>query len=248
MEGILMMRFMKIRTLDGAITGSRSDNILPDTALGITVEQTDDETVSALTHWWNGTAFAERTKIDPITVKALVELPIGITIADDAYTTVDNRDLLMGTRSITPSQTGTSTLTYSGQYAGTIIVEATTLDEAKASRRAEVNAIATMKTSGSCESSVGIVQCDPASRDAISTKVTMAMLAKMTGASFSIVWRRTDNTYSDVLDADGMIALGESVEAFMTQCVAAQFAAKDTIDACTTLEEIDAVDVSAGYP
>jgi hypothetical protein len=98
-----------------------------------------------------------------------------------------------------------------------------------------------------CVSSFGLVDADDQSRTNVLGAVALAQIAKQAGAPFERQWRMYDNAYL-TLDADQMIALGIEVGSFVGACYSASFAAKDAIEAAATLEEVAAVDVTAGYP
>ena len=75
-------------------------------------------------------------------------------------------------------------------------------------------------------------------------KATTAIVKAETG--WSTPWKLADNTMT-TLDADGMIAVGEALDAHITASYARSWELKAEIAAATE-ETIDTIDVTAGWP
>lgn len=100
-----------------------------------------------------------------------------------------------------------------------------------------------------------IVESDQESRMLIAGAVQLATLAVMQGtqgaleqfaAGLGAGWRYADGTIA-ATDAYGMIALGQALAARVAYCDAVSQSHKAAIDACTTVDEVRAIDVSTGY-
>lgn len=99
------------------------------------------------------------------------------------------------------------------------------------------------------------VDSDQESRMLISGAVQLATLALMAGtpealaqfaASLGAGWRYSDGTIA-ATDATGMIALGTALAERIAVCDAVSQAHKAAIEACTTADECNALDVTTGY-
>lgn len=82
-----------------------------------------------------------------------------------------------------------------------------------------------------------------ADKERINGAVTLAMLAKSQGASFSETWTLTDNS-TRTLDADQMIAMGIALGEYISGIYATGRALRAQKDAAATIEEVQAV----GWP
>lgn len=89
-----------------------------------------------------------------------------------------------------------------------------------------------------------------ADRDSIS-RISNAAIAAMTATSmgqpFNVVWACHDE-YSMPLDAQGVLGLQATLAMHGSACHANSQVLKEAIDACLTYEELDAVDIEAGWP
>lgn len=90
----------------------------------------------------------------------------------------------------------------------------------------------------------GEVDSDPDSQRKISGAVTMAMLG---GESFSMQWRMKDNSVV-TLNAAQTIAMGVAVGQHVAACQVNKNTIDSLIEACTTVEELLAVDIEEGWP
>lgn len=142
-------------------------------------------------------------------------------------------------------------LTYSAApFEGGAIVpdETATLDAKKARKKGELSLRQTKAENGGCVTPLGRVQTDPDSRIKILGLFVMASAAKSGGdTSWPQAFTMEDN--SEVAhDADQMMALSLAVGAYIVACHANAITLKGTIMACTTPEEVDAVDIETGWP
>jgi hypothetical protein len=93
----------------------------------------------------------------------------------------------------------------------------------------------------------GAAQTDVESMVKINGLVSMAMLAKGSGQAFSETFTMADN--SEVpMDADQMIAFGVSVGSYIAATHARSRALYAEIQAAPTAEEVEAIDLNAGWP
>lgn len=117
----------------------------------------------------------------------------------------------------------------------------------RATRSAAATAYRDRRIASGCTTSFGVADADDVSRANILGAVSMAMIAKGAGDPFSIQWRMHDNSYQ-TFDADQMIQFGVEVGSFINTCYQASFAVKNAIEAAATRADIEAVDITAGYP
>lgn len=100
---------------------------------------------------------------------------------------------------------------------------------------------------GGCDTPLGRVQTDTKSQSFINGASSMALMAKMTGAPFSIIWTMADNTNVEH-DADQMLGLGSAVGQFINACHQNLIALRAAIDAAEDAETLDAIDLEGGWP
>lgn len=93
----------------------------------------------------------------------------------------------------------------------------------------------------------GTFDSDPDSQRKISGAVVMAMLALQNSEAFAMDWRLKDNSIV-TLDALGMIEVGVAVGQHVAACQGRKNALDALIDAATTVEDLDAIDVTTGWP
>ena len=122
--------------------------------------------------------------------------------------------------------------------------DAEILAHAKAALHEAVKARRDQAEWAGCTAAAGIVDTDPDSQRKI---VGAVLAAQVQGASFSISWRMADNSLA-ALDADGMTALGLAVSAHVEACQARKNALDEMIDAASAVEDLDAIDIDAGWP
>lgn len=123
------------------------------------------------------------------------------------------------------------------------------LDAFKAAKREAINAIIDAKSAegATCSTTAGVVQCDEKSKTNIDGLALMAFMAKVGGIAFSVDFTLYDNS-NVTLDADGMIGLGKEVGSYFVATHYFGKALKASADAATSLEELDAIDIEAGWP
>lgn len=95
-------------------------------------------------------------------------------------------------------------------------------------------------TSGGCITPFGVVQTDAGSRSFINEAAMAALVSKYQDEPFSQTWTMADNMQVD-LDADQMITVHKCVADQSNHFHAASIAAREAIDAATTLAEVEAV-------
>lgn len=125
--------------------------------------------------------------------------------------------------------------------------EAADLEAARASRWAAVKALRNAHEYGGCETPLGAVDSDETAKLQISGAVQMAMLSIQFGEPFSIEWTMLDNS-TVTHSAAQMIALGVAVGQHVVSCRTAATALRTAINAATTIEEIEAIDIETGWP
>src|SRR3546814_10566296 len=80
----------------------------------------------------------------------------------------------------------------------------------------------------------------------ISGFVAEATLSKINGTPFSMPFKLSDNSIV-MLDADQMIEVGKAVSLHGQRMYAKSWELKALADAATTTEELDAIDINAGW-
>lgn len=118
---------------------------------------------------------------------------------------------------------------------------------ARLARSVQATAWRDQRIAAGCTTSFGVADADDVSRANILGAVSMAMIAKGASEAFSIQWRMHDNSYQ-TFDADQAIQFGVEVGSFINTCYQASFVIKNAIEAATTRADIEAVDITAGYP
>lgn len=100
---------------------------------------------------------------------------------------------------------------------------------------------------GGFSTAYGRVQTDQISQNRISSAASAAKISKDAGLPFAVNWTLEDNSVVTI-DADGMVALGFAVLGFVAACQDAGTAIRKVIEVAATLEQVAAVDITAGYP
>lgn len=95
--------------------------------------------------------------------------------------------------------------------------------------------------------SFGTVQVDAKSKQNINGLVTMALIAKGAGATFSEPFTLADNS-TVVLDADQMIGLGVAVGQHVADVYSRARELRAAIDAAADAEALAEIDIAAGWP
>ncbi len=125
--------------------------------------------------------------------------------------------------------------------------EALQLTLAKDAKRANINQLRDMKQAEPAMTAVGLVDADERSKTNINGLVSMAQLAKASGQPFAVQFTLADNQRHP-LDADGMIGVGLAVGRHVIARHDCAAALKATLDACGTIEAVDAIDIEANWP
>lgn len=91
-----------------------------------------------------------------------------------------------------------------------------------------------------CDTPLGLMQSDPASRGLLNGAVTGALVAQAAGQTFSIGWTMADNSIVEH-DAPAIIAAGMAVMTHVQQQHAIYETLRAAVQAATDLAAIDAV-------
>lgn len=112
-------------------------------------------------------------------------------------------------------------------------------DRVRTQREAHIN--------GGAMTPAGLADSNEVSRSNIAGAALAAVIAKGAGSSFSVTWTMADNS-AVILNADQMIAMGLAVVQHVDGCHAHARNLKAQIESATTVGELLAIDVSAGWP
>lgn len=118
--------------------------------------------------------------------------------------------------------------------------------KAKADKRAAINMVRDQIENDTAPTPFGVAQCDINSRDKINGAVLMALLATQQGQPFSVSWTMADNSQV-TFNAQQMIQFGMAVGQYVATIHAKGVAKKAAVDACTTVDEVNAIDIEAGW-
>lgn len=129
---------------------------------------------------------------------------------------------------------------------GEIIHDPTALMDMKRMKTVRVTELRKTTSESGCETSFGWMDTTVASQTNIQAAFTMATLAIASGQPFSISWRRLDNT-EVTLNALDMITMGREVVAHVERAYRHSWSLKSQIEAATTVEELEALNVEIGW-
>ncbi len=118
---------------------------------------------------------------------------------------------------------------------------------ARVKAREAVNARRELAEGLGCETIAGPVETDQYSQLKLNGAATMALIAKVMGAPFALTWTMADNSIVD-LNADTMIAVASAAGVHVAACHEWARVLKAKIEAATAIEQIDAIDIEAGWP
>ncbi len=118
------------------------------------------------------------------------------------------------------------------------------LAEAKARSWEDAKAARNAAASGGCETPLGRVDTTDASRVLITGAVQMAQLSS---GAYAVDWTMADNS-KVTHDGPAMIAMGVAVAQHIAACWAHGQALREAIDAASTAEALDSIDINAGWP
>jgi hypothetical protein len=121
------------------------------------------------------------------------------------------------------------------------------LADYKAQKRAAVNDLKNEKQNGEAPTPFGAVDNDDSSKIKINGAVTMAMLAAQQAAAFSVDWTMADNSVV-TLDTAQMMLMGEAAGQYVAAIHERARVLKEQIEAATTMAELEAVDITTGWP
>jgi hypothetical protein len=114
------------------------------------------------------------------------------------------------------------------------------LDLLRARARQRINTEREARKDAGCDTAIGRVDSDPASRANVTGAATAAMIAQAAAAPFEINWTLADNS-TVALDAPSTIGMGLAVLAHVSAVHDEATALKTAIDAAETAEDIAAV-------
>ena len=129
-------------------------------------------------------------------------------------------------------------LAVAGAVEGDVVLD---LDWVKLDRWEKVKAYRDAHRFGGCMTAKGRVDTDIESQGKVTGAVSMAMLL---GEAFIVNWTMEDNTV-ETFNAEEMKTMGLTCGLFAAQCHVVGQALRDAINACTTIEELDAIDIEA---
>lgn len=112
---------------------------------------------------------------------------------------------------------------------------------------AEIKNIRYNKINNGVLTTFGLFDSDETSRTNISGAVLSALMASLAATDFSEEWTLQDDTIV-TLTGPEMIQVGNEVMTYISQCHSAARTLRDTINACETLEALEAVSIIEGWP
>lgn len=121
------------------------------------------------------------------------------------------------------------------------------LADAKAAMRAKVSDMTRKKQEAGAPTPEGVCDSDMNSRNKLNGAVLMAMLSAQARQPFAITWTMADNSNVS-LDGPRMIAMASAVGSYVAACHAQGQALKDAIEAAADHDELDSIDIEAGWP
>lgn len=122
------------------------------------------------------------------------------------------------------------------------------LNEAKEAKWEVAKAIReTGKNAGVTVPGIGFVETDEPSRILINGATTMALVAGMAGQPFHMTWTLADNTECD-LDGPQMIAVGVAAGQHVGAWHGWGQTIRAAIDTAASVEALEAVDITVGWP
>jgi len=123
-----------------------------------------------------------------------------------------------------------------------------TLEQLKDAHWLDVKQLRDQHIDGGCDvPTIGRFDTDVLSRSNINGAVTGAFMAKSAAAPFAVQWKLADNSLVD-LDADQMIHAGQIVLAHVSACHARSQAIGVAIVAAGSKAELEAIDITEGWP
>lgn len=93
----------------------------------------------------------------------------------------------------------------------------------------------------------GTVQVDAKSKQNVNGLVTMALIAQGAGVPFSAAFTMADNSVV-TLNATQMIGMGIAIGQYVEAVYAHARTLRELIEAATTHDAIDAIDITSGWP
>lgn len=130
---------------------------------------------------------------------------------------------------------------------GTILNSPNDLELERVKSLSEINRLRDFHIGNGVETPSGRVDSDPVSVRNIMGSYQSAALALMTQTPLSVGWRLANNTMVS-LDAMGMIGIGNAVLTHVKDCYAQSWALKQAVEDAETVEEVEAVKITEGWP
>jgi hypothetical protein len=127
---------------------------------------------------------------------------------------------------------------------GTLFVP---LDWAKADLTRQVNELKNAKQNGTVVTPSGVIDGDDSSKIKLNGLVNMALLALQNSQPFSIDWTLADNS-TVTLDANQAIQMGLAAGQYVSLVHDYARTLKDQIDSATSVADLEAIDITAGWP
>ena len=121
------------------------------------------------------------------------------------------------------------------------------LELAKAAKIAAINARQKVAEAGGCNTANGRIQTDAESQRKVSGAALMGLLAQVNAQPFSVAWTMEDNTTVTHTGPQIMQA-GVAVGLHIDACHTNARTMKNQVLGATTLAQVEAIDVEAGWP
>jgi len=131
--------------------------------------------------------------------------------------------------------------------AGAPVYQPATLDELRAATWEQVKRLRSAYESAGCETALGRVDTTAESQLRITGAALAAQVALAAGQPFVLPWTMADNSVVDH-DAAAMIAMGETVLAYVAACHARGRVLRAAIEAAEDQAALGAIDITEGWP
>jgi hypothetical protein len=247
MERALMIKAVKYWTHSGGIMGVDVGEAVPTLPAGLAALVVPMGTdVDPALHYVVDETLGSRELVRLPGRTVLVDEPFALGVPSDSHWTFNGAPGA-GNETRQLAAAGDYQLTLQGKFCGATMVLARTIDQLRSARWIEAKAYRDQRMNGGCATPLGQADTDAESRIKISGAVQMAMLAKSAGTPFELIWTMADNT-PHPHDADQMIQLGMAVGSYIQACQNAGTTVRAQLEAAGTIEDLQAVDVTTGYP
>jgi len=178
---------------------------------------------------------------DFVTLTGLPD-PCWLSVAGEEHEAVG------GSLEISTHNAGDLFVSYARTHTGNPIkLTALTLEQSRLDRWEEAKLVREEKINGGCMTPFGKADSDPESRSNISGAVQMANFALASQENYEVEWTMFDNSIV-TLNALEMIAMGIAVGQHVNACHTAARNVRNEIDLATSIESLDQIDLTMGYP